>query len=150
MKLCTQCGTLTSVGSRCASHPRTSGIGANHAVHTDPRWTALSQRMIARHVGQYGWVCPGDGPEHASHPVTPGILGSDGFYHHHDLTLDHTLAMVDGGAAFPPDDQLRVLCRSRNSALGARALNAKRAGRMPLRTPAVLTERAAIRARYLG
>lgn len=137
-RLCTLCGGLTSGSdSRCGAHPRTSGIGANHTIHADPRWTALSRRLIARHFGQYGWVCPGDGPEHPAHPTR-------------DLTLDHTMAMVDGGAAFPPDDELRVLCRSWNSALGARLVNAKRAGRMPQRAPAVLTERAAIRARYIG
>ncbi len=71
--------------------------------------------MIARHVGQYGWVCPGDGPEHASHPVAPGTL-----------TTDHVLALEDGGAPFDPANT-RVLCRSRNSANGARLVNARRA-----------------------
>ena len=116
MKLCTVCGVVTSRSTgRCGEHPRLSGIGANHHVHADPRWTRLSKRMIARHVGQYGYVCPGDGPEHAAHPTR-------------DLTLDHVVALIDGGAPFDPANT-RVLCRSRNSANGARLVNARRVDR---------------------
>ena len=137
-RLCTVCGRLTSGSdSRCGAHPRTSGIGANHAVHSDPRWTALSRRVIAKHVGQFGWVCPGDGAEHPSHPS-------------HDLTADHVVAIEDGGSPFPLDDGLRVLCRSWNSTLGARLVNARRAGRVMRRSPLVLDVRAQIRARFLG
>jgi 5-methylcytosine-specific restriction endonuclease McrA len=135
-QLCTVCGTLTSDGPRCDKHPRTSGKGANHAVHTDPRWTRLSQRMIARHVGQYGWICPGDGPEHPAHPTR-------------DLTLDHVMQLQEGGAPFDPANT-RVLCRSRNSATGARLANERRAGRVAPRMPVVLDERAQVRARFLG
>jgi hypothetical protein len=71
--------------------------------------------MIARHVGQYGYVCTGDGPEHPPHSTR-------------DLTLDHVLALIDGGAPFDPANT-RVLCRSRNSANGARLMNARRADR---------------------
>jgi len=71
--------------------------------------------MIARHVGQYGYVCPGDGAEHPAHPTR-------------DLTLDHVTALIDGGAPFDPANT-RVLCRSRNSANGARLVNARRADR---------------------
>lgn len=71
--------------------------------------------MIARHVGQYGYVCPGDGVEHPAHPTR-------------DLTLDHVLALIDGGAPFDPANT-RVLCRSRNSANGAHLVNARRADR---------------------
>ncbi len=71
--------------------------------------------MIARHVGQHGYVCPGDGPEHPAHPTR-------------DLTLDHVVALIDGGAPFDPANT-RVLCRSRNSANGARLVNARRADR---------------------
>lgn len=136
MRLCTVCGVTTSRGSRCAKHPRLSGIGANHHVHTDPRWTRLSRRMIARHVGQYGWVCPGDGPEHPSHPTR-------------DLTLDHVTELQEGGAPFDPANT-RVLCRSQNSANGARLANARRAGTMAPPVAPVLDERAQIRARFLG
>lgn len=71
--------------------------------------------MIARHVGEHGYVCPGDGPEHPAHPTR-------------DLTLDHVVALIDGGAPFDPANT-RVLCRSRNSANGARLVNARRADR---------------------
>jgi 5-methylcytosine-specific restriction endonuclease McrA len=114
MKLCTVCGHLASQGSRCLKHPRTSGIGSSRAVHTDPRWTRLSRREIARHVGQYGWVCPGDGTEHPAHPTTPGTL-----------TLDHVIPVSEGGEPFDRANT-RVLCRSRNSELGARLVNARR------------------------
>lgn len=110
--LCTVCGRLAAHGSRCLKHPRTSGIGANHAIHTDPRWTRLSQRMIARHVGEFGWVCPGDGVEHPAHPSR-------------DLTTDHVQALEDSGAPFDPGNT-QVMCRSRNSAKGARLVNARR------------------------
>jgi len=116
MKLCTVCGVVTSRSTgRCGEHPRLSGIGANHHVHADARWARLSKRMIARHVGQHGYVCPGDGPEHPAHPTR-------------DLTLDHVLALIDGGAPFDPANT-RVLCRSRNSELGARLVNARTADR---------------------
>jgi 5-methylcytosine-specific restriction endonuclease McrA len=109
MKLCTVCGAVAR-GPRCAKHPGRSG--ASSPIHGDPRWTRLSRRMIERHVGQYGWVCPGDGPSHPAHPS-------------HDLTADHVVPLVDGGAQFDPGN-VRVLCRSRNSELGARLVNARR------------------------
>ena len=133
MKLCTVCGTLAH-GTRCPRHPEKSG--ANHGVHADPRWARLSRRMIARHVGEFGWVCPGDGPEHPAHASR-------------DLTLDHVVQLQEDGAPFDPANT-RVLCRSRNSANGARLANEKRAGRAVPRVPVVLDERAQIRARYLG
>jgi len=116
VKLCTVCGVVTSRSTgRCGEHPRLSGIGANHHVHADARWARLSKRMIARHVCEHGYVCPGDGPEHPAHPTR-------------DLTLDHVTALLDGGAPFDPANT-RVLCRSRNSANGARLVNARRADR---------------------
>jgi hypothetical protein len=92
--------------------------------------------MIARHVGEFGWTCPGDGVEHPAHPSR-------------DLTLDHIDQLQDDGAPFDPANT-RVLCRSRNSATGARRANEKRAGRIAPRMPRVLDERAQIRARFLG
>jgi len=119
------CGVITSgVGSRCSKHPRLSGIGANHHVHADPRWARLSKRVIARHVGQYGWICPGDGLEHPAHPAR-------------DLTTDHVLALMEGGAPFDPANT-----RPRAGRLGAR-----RQGRAMSRLEAALAELAeAIRA----
>lgn len=136
-KVCGVCGVVTSrPGGRCGKHARTSRIGSGHVVHTDPRWSALSHRMIARHVGQYGYVCPGDGAEHAPHPSR-------------DLTLDHVHALADGGAPFDPGNT-RVLCRGENSTNGARLINARRAGRSTPRIAPPLDERAQIRARFLG
>jgi 5-methylcytosine-specific restriction endonuclease McrA len=121
--ICTVCGIRTSGGTRCLRHPRGSGKG--NPVHADPRWARLSKRLIARHVGQFGWACPGDGPDHPAHPTR-------------DLTLDHVIPLRLGGA--PLDEaNLRVLCRSQNSAKGATVASTK-----------PLTERQAIRARYLG
>ncbi len=132
MKLCTVCGVVTSrPGSRCGEHAPLSGVGANHHVHADPRWARLSKRMIGRHVGQYGYQCPGDGPEHPAHPTR-------------DLTLDHVLALIDGGAPFDPANT-RVLCRSRNSANGARLVNARRADRGYPHAGAALLEDHALR-----
>ena len=85
--------------------------------------------MIARHVGQHGYVCPGDGSEQPAHPTR-------------DLTLDHVLALIDGGAPFDPANT-RMLCRSRNSANGARLVNARRADRgYPHAGSALLEDRA--------
>lgn len=92
--------------------------------------------MIVRHVGEFGWVCPGDGLEHPAHPSR-------------DLTLDHVVQLQEDGAPFDPANT-RVLCRSRNSANGARLSNERRAGRTMPRMPVVLSERAQIRARFLG
>ncbi len=132
MKLCAVCGAVTSRSTgRCGEHPRLSGIGANHHVHADPRWARLSKRMVARYVGQYGYVCPGDGPEHPAHPTR-------------DLTLDHVTALIDGGAPFDPANT-RVLCRSRNSANGARLVNARRADRGYPHAGAALLEDHALR-----
>ena len=85
-------------------------------AHHDPAFARLSKRLIASHVGQSGWLCPGDGPEHPAHPVETG-----------GLTIDHIVALVEGGALLDRAN-LRVLCRARNSALGARLVNARRAG----------------------
>jgi hypothetical protein len=60
------------------------------------------QTLIAEHVRQYGWVCPGfERPPHPSH----------------DLTCDHLVAQARGAA---PESEIRVLCRSCNGRRGAR------------------------------
>ena len=92
--------------------------------------------MIERHVGEFGWTCLGDGPDHPAHPSR-------------NLTLDHVEQLQEGGAPFDPANT-RVLCRSRNSANGARMLNERRAGRTGSRLPRVLDARAQLRSRYLG
>ena len=66
------------------------------------------RHAVELHVQQYGYTCPGDttpGFEvHAPHPSM-------------DLTADHLVPVVVGGSEHGP---LRVLCRARNSQLGAR------------------------------
>lgn len=112
MKLCTVCGVVTSgAGSRCSKHPN---LSRRDPFYSSRQWTALSRRTIRAHVGQYGWVCPGDPPEHPSHPTR-------------DLTTDHSEARSQGGASLDRAN-LRVLCRSWNSTLGARVGNAMRTG----------------------
>jgi 5-methylcytosine-specific restriction endonuclease McrA len=110
--VCTVCGRVTSRGPRCLAHPHRKTTRPN-PTHADPRWHALSRRLIAAHVGQYGWTCPGDGPHHAPHATS-------------DLTCDHIVALSDGGSPFDRSN-LRILCRSWNSSLGATLGNAKRA-----------------------
>lgn len=64
------------------------------------------REMIAEWVALWGWVCPGDGPAHPSHLVRPG-----------QLTVDHVIPVRHSGDPnFGPE---RILCRSRNSSLGA-------------------------------
>lgn len=63
----------------------------------DPAETARRAHAVAAHVAAHGWWCPGDGPDHPPHPSR-------------DLTAHH----VTG----PGHGPLRVLCRSRNSAIG--------------------------------
>jgi hypothetical protein len=91
--------------------------------------------MIARHVGQFGWTCPGDGSDHPGHATT-------------DLTCDHVVALEDGGAPFDPANT-RILCRSWNSTLGARLVNARRAGATPAAAVTAADPKAAIRARFM-
>lgn len=58
---------------------------------------------VRDHIRRHGPICPGDA-HHRAH-------FSD------DLTADHPLAIVNGGAV---DQPLRVMCRSANSRKGAR------------------------------
>lgn len=68
-----------------------------------PGWTRLSQQTIAAHVAAHGWTCPGwRRPAHPSR----------------SLTADHRIPVAAGGASVPGN--LGVLCRSCNSAKGAR------------------------------
>jgi 5-methylcytosine-specific restriction endonuclease McrA len=83
-----------------------TGAGKEERKVTTHRRTARErkrrQALIAEHVRQYGWVCPGfERPPHRSH----------------DLTCDHLLAQARG--AWPESD-IRVLCRSCNGRRGAR------------------------------
>jgi 5-methylcytosine-specific restriction protein A len=95
------CGALSQT-SRCALHPRRSRIGANNAIHTDPRWTRMAKRAVARHVGAFGYECPGY--HRPAHPAS-------------DLTADHVVPLAAGGAPFDWGN-VAVLCRSCNATKG--------------------------------
>jgi 5-methylcytosine-specific restriction endonuclease McrA len=69
--------------------------------YDDPRHRALRARVLGRHVRRHGYVCPGN-EQHDAHPSR-------------DLTLDHVVMLRDGGALLDPAN-VRVLCRSANSA----------------------------------
>lgn len=72
--------------------------------HSTPYTHAEQQRMkrgVREWIAEHGFVCPGWGNQPA-HPAT-------------DLTADHVVPMIDGGAG----GQLIVRCRSCNSARGA-------------------------------
>jgi 5-methylcytosine-specific restriction endonuclease McrA len=113
VKLCTVCGVVTSgPGSRCTAHAQQSNRSRHNPLYATREWQRLSVRIIAAHVGAFGWVCPGDGPDHRAHPSR-------------SLTVDHILTLSAGGAPLDRAN-LRVLCRSRNSELGARTGNALR------------------------
>lgn len=68
-------------------------------------WARLSRDAIAAHVAVFGWTCPGWGV--ATHAAR-------------DLTADHIVPVALGGVSAPGN--LRVLCRSCNSARGARTI----------------------------
>ena len=117
MKLCTVCGVVTSgPGSRCPAHAPGPTRSHPNPLYGSRAWRRISKRVLAAHVGEHGWWCPGDGPEHAPHPSP-------------SLTVDHIVTLSAGGAPLDRAN-LRVLCRSRNSELGARTGNALRAGWM--------------------
>lgn len=91
-------GVVTSrPGSRCAVHARQSNRSRHNPLYSTREWQRLSARLIAAHVGAFGRVCPGDGPDHRAHPS-----GS--------LTVDHVIPLSAGGAALDLAN-LRVLCR---------------------------------------
>lgn len=122
MRLCTVCGVTTSRGSRCAQHPA-KVRGGDRALYLSREWKALSARVLARHRGQYGNWCPGYQCD--AHPAS-------------DLTVDHIMPIATGGAPLDPSN-LAVLCRSCNASKGATVQRSE-----------PLSERALIRARYLG
>lgn len=60
--------------------------------------------MLAEHRRNVGPWCPGLPPDHDAHPSF-------------DLTVDHVVSLVDGGAPFERANA-RILCRQANSARG--------------------------------
>lgn len=92
---------------RCREHAGRYDSDQRRTVPTkETRSRAEQERRsaaIRHHVAIHGWTCPGD-DSHVSHPCT-------------DLTAHHVDAVALGGN---PHGELAVLCRSRNSAIGAR------------------------------
>lgn len=76
--------------------------GAPRRYRASRAWTEQSRALIAAHVAEHGWTCPGWGDDHQPHPET-------------DLTTHHVQSLATHG----PDGELVVLCRSMNSALGS-------------------------------
>jgi hypothetical protein len=102
---CLDCGRPTLRGYRCPDCGRAENTAQHNPVR-DGRLRRVARRMLAEHRRTVGPWCPGDGPAHDAHPE-------------YDLTVDHVVPVSAGGA---PTDRanLRVLCRSWNSAKGAR------------------------------
>lgn len=106
LRSCVSCGRPGN-GTRCtacgAGHER-----ARSARRPEYRTAAETKRRrdaVAWHVACHGWTCPGDAATgHLGHPSR-------------DLTAHHAEAFGAGGREAGP---LRVLCRSANSAIGAR------------------------------
>jgi hypothetical protein len=80
---------------RCTEHARESNHSRHNALYSTRQWRGLSERLIAAHVGEFGWVCPGDGPDHPSHPCR-------------SLTVDHIVPLIAGGAPFDRANLRRV------------------------------------------
>ena len=94
-KFCAEfgCDELT-MGRYCDGHKRRPPSPSSIAAR-DPKERLARKRVVAEHVRQHGWVCPGyERPEHPSR----------------DLTAAHTTAVANGGTEFRG-----ALCRSCNS-----------------------------------
>jgi 5-methylcytosine-specific restriction endonuclease McrA len=106
MKVCSGCWRAFPVhelrGSRCARCAKTHERDKSRRRRRTAKERQRRQALIKQHVQAYGWVCPGHGrPAHEAH----------------DLTADHVLPVARGGSE---TGEIRVLCRSCNSARGAR------------------------------
>lgn len=101
---CLDCGR-PSTGTRCRFHAAIRERAHHNPQYSDPRYVALRRDVLSAWRDEHGNVCPGD-DHHASHPAM-------------DLTLDHLVPLVHGGSLLDTSN-MRVLCRSANSARGAR------------------------------
>lgn len=88
---CAICSTLGACPHR----------GAARRYRASRSWAEQSRALIAAHVAEHGWTCPG-WEDHQPHPCD-------------DLTTHHVASLATHG----PGGELVVLCRSENSALGA-------------------------------
>ncbi len=95
---------LTPIGPRCdACQPARTRQRNARKRHTyqSPAYRALRKRLLAQWRATYGNYCPGD-KSHPPHATS-------------DLTLDHIEPLRNGGSLLD-ESNLRVLCRSANSA----------------------------------
>lgn len=100
------CPDATVRLGRCRGHASALDRHQRRTVPTkvaEPADRARRAQAVSDHVAIHGWLCPGD-DQHEAHPCT-------------DLTAHHVDAVAGGG---DPAGRLAVLCRSRNSAIGAR------------------------------
>lgn len=91
---------------RCRNHASNYDAHQRRTVPTkvsEPSDRARRAAAVRAHVALHGWVCLGDD----KHPV----------HECQDLTAHHVAAVAAGGDAH---GELAVICRSRNSAVGAR------------------------------
>ena len=90
----------------CPQHHLERERAHHNRAYDSSEYRAFRAQVLREHRAQYGDWCPGDGPEHPGHASA-------------DLTLDHRTALVNGGRLLDPGNA-RVLCGTRNSALGGR------------------------------
>jgi 5-methylcytosine-specific restriction endonuclease McrA len=111
VSVCLDCGQPTFERTRCPSCgvQKRGAFAAGFrrptkrvAAYDTTAWRRMSARLRAAHVERHGWWCPGW--KRDAHPSR-------------DLTVDHVVPLIDGGAALDPAN-LRVLCRSCNGRAG--------------------------------
>jgi 5-methylcytosine-specific restriction endonuclease McrA len=100
---CLGCGTQTRHGSYCTACAPGVEKRRHNSAYDSGEWRRLRAEAIQAHVERYGWLCIGD-DQHGAHQTT-------------DLTVDHPVALANGGTH---DQELHVCCRSSNSRKGAR------------------------------
>jgi len=105
-KLCSDCWNAFPVsqmrGGRCLGCSKTYEREKSRRRRRTPKERTRRQDLIAAHVRANGWVCPGyERPAHEAR----------------DLTADHVQPVARGGSE---TGEIRVMCRSCNSARGAR------------------------------
>ena len=113
------CPQIAVYRGRCEGHAQQVERKQRLTVPTKRTLTSAESRrrkaVVESWRSRYGNVCPGFGrPPHVAT----------------DLTADHVVPIVAGGA---PSGRLSVLCRSCNSRKGARLTDGKRVGKFSKR-----------------
>lgn len=120
VRACLGCGVPTMNGSRCMDCARQrSGFAAGFRkgprapTYDETAWRKLSKRLRAEWVARNGWYCPG---------------WNRGWHASRDLTGDHIVPLMAGGAALDPAN-VRILCRACNARAGLSAATKARAAK---------------------